>query len=205
MARRLRHWIVALVVACVASALPLPAESDDYDLVRAGPVHYAIPKIYRAESDGNGLFLQLALPEWIPLKKNQPGWADNVNILVNRQPAPIAQIYDLHWDGAPTGSLTPSKRIERIYRLKSEFTVQEMGSGYDIVIPDQDRNTFPLGIMRCNRPRLLKGYAPSCALLFDRDGQRWEITFGREFLSRYREFRERATHLLDSFREEHNR
>ncbi|WP_157091783.1 hypothetical protein [Methylobacterium nodulans] len=79
---------------------------------------------------------------------------------------------------------------------------QEMGSGFDIVVPDQDRKSMPIGVLECSRPEPPVFPNAGCAYRFDRDGQRWQVSFGRQFLPRYREFRERATALLDSFREQ---
>ncbi|MFA1676907.1 hypothetical protein ACDY97_30315 [Rhizobium mongolense] len=178
------------------------ASGDGFARVQAGPVSYLIPKGYGVSNvSGDSIFMQVSLPDWGPLGKDRTGWNDNVNILIEPQRAPIGVVYDLEWDGSPSGKLTKWKQIERTYRIEPEFTVQEMGSTFDIIIPDQDRATMQLGILQCTRSKPPVFPNAGCSLLFDRDGQRWKMSFGRQYLHRYGEFRERATTLLDSFRE----
>lgn len=193
--------IVLAVVAGSTAVFSLKAD-DAFDVLQAGPITYRIPKEYRAGGDAdNNVFMQVRFADWGPLERDRPGWEDNINILIGRQPQDIAGQYDALWDGTPIGAPTKSKKIEQIYRIEPEFTVQEMGSTFDIVIPDQDFSTMPLGIMQCTRPNPPVFPNAACSLLFDRDGQRWKISFGRQYLQRYAEFRERATTLFDSFRE----
>lgn len=199
-----RRAVLMAVLASFALALAGfgHTATDGFDEVQAGPITYYIPKEYRAGGDtDNNVFIQLKLADWTPLERDEPGWMDNINILVGPQFAPIARVYIDQYDGTPIGKMLRSKQIERTYRIDPEFTVQEMGSSYDIIIPDQDRELMPLGLVRCTRPNPPTLPNASCALLFDRDGQRWKISFGRQFLHRYGEFRERATTLFDSFRE----
>jgi hypothetical protein len=199
-----RSILIALGCAIALAPLGMALSGDNsFDHLQAGSITYRIPKEFRAGGDSDGdIFIKVRLSDWGPLERDAPGWEDNVNILITPQPAPIAVIYDHHYDGTPVG--TPGKwtEIVRTHREEPDLTVEVMGSVYDIVIPDQDRATMPLGFMRCTRPNPPLLPNASCGLLFDRDGQRWKITFGRQFLHRYSEFRERATTLLDSFRKE---
>ena len=192
-----------LVLAVAGSTAVFGLKADDaFDVLQAGPITYRIPKEYRAGGDAdNNVFVQVRFADWGPIERDRPGWEDNVNILIGRQRAPIAIVYDHQYDGTPIGESGKWGKIERTYRIEPEFTVQEMGSTFDIIVPDQDRTTMPLGILRCTRPNPPVFPNASCGLLFDQDGQRWKITFGRQFLHRYGEFRERAVTLFDSFRE----
>lgn len=194
--------IATIGLTVLASIALVSAASDDFDIVQAGSVTYRVPKAFRAEGDSKGdLFLQARLSDWGPLERDRPGWTDNVNILIEPLRSPISAVYDSQWDGSPSGKLTKWKQIERTYRIEPEFTVQEMGSSFDIIIPDQDRSTMPLGVLECTRPNPPVFPNASCSLRFDRDGQRWTITFGRQYLQRYGEFRARSTDLIDNFRE----
>lgn len=176
--------------------------TDKTEELRAGPITYYVPKAYRAGGDKeNNVSVQVAIPDWGPLERDRPGWQDNVNIFIGRERYPIAEQYDGMWDGTPIGKTTKWNQVERTYRIKPEFTVQEMGSGLDIIIPDQNYALMPLGLMQCTKPKPPTFPNAGCTLLFDRNGQRWQISFGRQFLHRYREFRKRATALFDSFRE----
>ncbi|WFS69599.1 hypothetical protein CFBP4996_26360 (plasmid) [Agrobacterium leguminum] len=204
MKRLFRRPAVSLIVILtgITVAQVKVASSEDFDRVQAGPIKYRIPKEYRTSNQsGDSIFIQFHVADWGPLDRDRSGWKDNVNVLITPQPQDIAGQYDALWDGTPSGAPTKSKTIERTYRIEPDFTVQEMGSTYDIVIPDQDGATMPLGLMQCTRPNPPVFPNASCALLFDRDGQRWTVTFGRQFLHRYAEFRGRATTLFDSFRE----
>ena len=181
-------------------ALAVAQGAEGGKIVHAGPVAYRVPEEYRPSNvSGTSLFMQFALPDYGPLRRDVHGWEDNVNLLVTRQPAPIAVIYDHQWDGTPIGGKRKWNTIEKTYRVEPGFTVQEMGSGFDIVIPDQDRSTMPLGVMRCGRPKEFMPNA-ACELMFDRDSQRWKVSFGRQFMARHGEIRASVEAVMDGWR-----
>lgn len=173
----------------------------NYDYATAGGHHYKIPKVYGDGGfGGDGLGFPVSYPDFGPLLEDKPGWDDHALLLVTTQVNTIAQLWNSLWDGTPRGEMTPWDEIKRTYRIEPEFTVQVTGSQYDTIIPDQDRKTFPLGVMRCVRA---EDYPyPGCEYMFDRNGQRWKISFGRQFLSDYKQIRDKATRLVDSFEEE---
>lgn len=204
--RASRIGLGAVAVLAVAMLVARAAgELDGGTRVEIGDVIYMIPPEFRERPSENAMFLQFALPDWTALTRDVPGWEDNVNVLVEPlktdtgRRASIPELYDGQYDGTPVGTMSNYSRIERIYRIETGLTVQEMGSGFDIVIPDQDMATMPLGIMRCTRAREFFPN-PDCSLLFDHDSARWSVSFGRQFMADHAAIRARATDVIDGFR-----
>lgn len=200
----------AAVIFVFGAGLALAAVSQGADgkrRITVGPVTYSIPREAKpGHLDGeDSLFMQFALPDYGPLGRDVPGWDDNVNLLLRPFQTKhgvlfsIAQRYEQEWDGTPVNEFSGLNVIEKTYRIEPGFTVQEMGFGFDIVIPDQDRSTMPLGVMRCGRPKEFMPNA-ACALMFDRDGQRWKVSFGRQFMALHGEIRARVEAIMDGWR-----
>ncbi|WP_133251560.1 hypothetical protein [Zavarzinia aquatilis] len=190
--------VLALLGAWLAETL-----ADDGGARReiAG-ITYRVPAAFHVRpQEGNALFIQLSLPDWGPLDEDRPGWDDNVNILIEEGINSIPQLWDDLWSAVPGENIGGIReRVTRIYRIEPNLTVKEISLGRDIVIPDQDLTTFPIGIMRCWRPQPDLPNA-SCALLFDRDGQRWKVTFGRDRMRDFSIFKQQAAQTIDLFRE----
>lgn len=197
-----RRGILPVLALALLGAWPAEALAGDGSARReiAG-ITYRIPAAFHVRPlDGDALFMQLSLPDWGPLDEDRPGWDDNVNILIEKGMNTIPQLWHDLWSGSPGEELGGLReRVTRIYRIEPNLTVKEIPLGRDIVIPDQDLTTFPIGIMRCWRPRPDLPNA-SCALLFDRDGQRWKVTLGRDRMKDFSTFKQRAIETIDSFR-----
>ena len=165
-----RTGFLALAVALAGfAALAVAQGAVGKRRITVASVTYDIPSEAKpGYIDGqDSLFMQFALPDYGPLRRDVHGWEDNVNLLITRQPDPISRQYENQWDGTPIGKKLKWNSIQNTYRIEPGFTVQEMGSGFDIVIPDQDRSTMPLGVMQCGKP---KEFLPNaaCELIVNR-------------------------------------
>lgn len=196
-----RGVLPVLVLALLGAWLAGTLAGDGGARREIAGITYRIPAAFHVRpQEGDALFIQVSLPDWGPLDADRPGWDDNVNILIEEAINTIPQLWNDLWSGVPGEDIDGIReRVTRIYRIEPNLTVKEISLGRDIVIPDQDLTTFPIGIMRCWRPRPDLPNA-SCALLFDRDGQRWKVTFGRDRMKDFSTFKQRAIEKIDSFR-----
>lgn len=197
----LRHKILpTLVLALLGAWLAGGLAGDGSARREIAGITYRIPAAFHVRPlDGDALFMQVSLLDWGPLDENRPGWDDNVNILIQKAINTIPELWQQLWNGLPGEDDILRRRVDRIYRVEPNLTVKEMALGWDIVIPDQDLSSFPIGVMTCWRSRPLLPNA-ACALRFDRDGQRWEITFGRDRMKDFMTFKQKAVETIDSFR-----
>ncbi len=191
-------FIVTTALASINNTPAFAAEQTTINMI--GEQRYRVPLSYRPVPNGKGgISILVSFPNFGPLVGDKPGWDDNAQILVQKQINTIGMLWDTQWDGTPTG-MVEWNTIQKTYRIEPEFTVQEMGSGFDIVIPDQNLEAFPLGLLRCDRRK--EGTYPACSHLFDMNGQRWQVSFGRQFIHNFRQIRERAVTLVNSFKEQ---
>lgn len=196
-----RGLLPVLALSLVGAWFAAPLARDRDARREIAGISYRIPAAFHVRPlEGDGLFMQVALPEWGPLDENRPGWNDNVNILIEEGINTIPQLWDGLWSGLPGEERSGHRRVTRMYRIEPNLTVKETSLGREIVIPDQNLTTFPVGVMICWRPRpdLPNG---SCGLLFDRDGQRWKVTFGRDRMKEFMAFKQQAISLIDSFKD----
>lgn len=199
---------VVLAVAGLAVLLAVSGGLDTRQRVEIGDNVYLVPREFGRVSSGEDIMaLQFDRHDWTALKRDLGGWDDNVNVLIaalvneHGRRATIPELYGSQYDGTPVGITTGWSRIERIYRIEPGMEVRAMGSQEDVVIPDQDMVTMPEGFMVCGRPKPYLMNA-SCKLLFDHDGTRWHIDFGRQFMGDYATIRARATAAVDAFKEQ---
>ncbi|MCV9907032.1 hypothetical protein OIV19_05280 [Brucella sp. HL-2] len=162
--------------------------------------HYIVPEDYSrtaTSDDGRGIYIKVSRTDFRALARDVPGWDDNILILVQSVNNTVSELWDSAWDGSPSHWKT---EITKQYEIPGGFVVREYDDGWDTILgPDETPGTPDFGFMRCSRPKPIVGYAPDCTLMFDRNKQRWQVTFGRQFVENYKEIRRKAEQLIDSF------
>ena len=174
--------------------------------VEIGEDVYEIPKIYKASggyhqpTEQNDLFVQFEKTNMGPLSKNVPGWKNNVNLLLSDFAFPVAQLYDNLWDGELHPQIESSKiyEIVKTTRINDNLLYQEMGGFTDIVLVTDDEGNFD-GFMMCDKYEM-KGAANACQFLFNEEGKRWKISFGKQFIEDYKQIRRDVMKQMDSFK-----
>lgn len=193
--------VFAIIAVPVAVAIVFDAGTLFTSVERSG---YQIPVAYLAGTGANGsVTILVRAKNWRPVGDRRLDMADTIEIRVDPDPLgpDMATLYRFMFDG--TGRLQPPyewDRIERVYRLDPELTVQEMGNRHDVIVPDQDRTIMPLGFIQCTRQAEHNDPEPMCWQRFDHEGKRWRIRFARQYVVRHAVFRSRAIALFDRFR-----
>lgn len=170
-------------------------------VVEIAGVSYRFPKEYRASaSDKNdSLGIQFSREDLSPLAADIQGWDDNINLLITKRITTIPMLYDHAWDGTPEGLTSIGMlKLVRVYRVEPDLMIREMEKFHDIVIPDQDMKTMPIGMMRCAKPAKHM-MNTSCSLMFDKGEQRWKITFGSQYLNDYMSIKNSVENKMKGF------
>lgn len=174
--------------------------------VEIGEDVYEIPKIYKASggyhqpTKQNDLFVQFEKTNMGPLSGNVPGWENNVNLLLSDFAFPVEQLYDNMWDGDLEPEVEPSKitTIIKKTQINENLLYQEMGGFTDIILVTDNNGNFD-GFMMCDKYEM-KGSANACQFLFNEEGKRWKISFGKQFIEDYKQIRRDVIKRMDSFK-----
>ncbi|QPB24289.1 hypothetical protein [Rhizobium sp. 007] len=88
------------------------------------------------------------------------------------------------------------------HRIEPNLTVSTTESGDEVFLPDQETSNFPEDFLVCGQPKPPTFPHASCMrLLFQRGAQRWQVSFGRQFVRDFRNLRTRAKEFIHQFEE----
>lgn len=197
--------LVALFAAVLFNRSILAMSDDGFLEARIGETTYRIPEEYGAgstppdEPGRNVMSIQFRKGDMGPLLHNVPGWHDNVNLLLSNDPVPVEDLYEDGYDGTPVsaGAYARELVIVSTEKINDNLTYQVMSGHNDIILARTNDGSFD-GFMRCTKYDM-QGASNACEYFFNHEGNRWKISFGKDYILDYRVVRDNVIGKMREF------